>query len=154
MTEITIIPATAEHARLIAPKLIGQSICGIWQRMGRTPEQSVLYSIERSTHAWSGFADGEIGAVFGLGAASLVADDAMPWLIPTPLVRHHRIAFLRRSKTLISEALELYPMLSGHVESEFTDSIAWLRWLGFSVGEPKHVSSLGIDLRAFEMRAT
>ncbi len=151
MTTITIIPATAEHARLIAPKIVDTRLCAIWRKMGRSPEEAAAYSIERSIMSFAGFANGEIGAIFGLGATSFLSDKAMPWLIPTELVAKHSMGFLRRSRQAIKEMTALYPTLEGFVEDQHAASILWLKWLGFIIHEPNVIEPLGASFRRFEM---
>jgi hypothetical protein len=148
---ITIEKATPEHVRQIVPKITDSRLCAVWRTMGRTPEQAALYSVERSTFAWAGFADGEIGALFGVGAVSLLSDMAMPWLIPTDLVKANSIGFLRRSRPFIREVLDLYPHLYGYVEEGNDLSATWLKWLGFKVDDPQFIQPLGASFRRFEM---
>ena len=134
MTDVRIIPATEAHALEIAPRLtVSRGICDAWRQMKRTQEDAVLYNVRHSTHAWAAYADNELAALFGLAARSIVDDSATPWLLPTTIVYRHRVKFLRMSIAFIAEARRIYPTLTGIVDQEHTQSIAWLKWLGFKI---------------------
>lgn len=140
---ITFEPATLDHAREIAPRLIaGPTFCALWRKRGITALEAAEEAVRRSPHVWAGYGDGQLGALFGIAPKSMTSDKAMPWMLPTALVRQHARPFLRASKIFIADARVLYPDLYGVVDADNEASIKWLEWLGFKVGG-------GTDFRNF-----
>ncbi len=136
MTDITFIPATEDHARLIAPRLlVTECTRKLWKQHGRDAEENTLYTLRRSIEAGAAFVDGEIAALYGIGARSLVSEEGYPWLLPTDLIRKHKVAFFRRTRAYIETAMASYPTLKGEVDTSIPGGVTWLKWLGFSVEE-------------------
>lgn len=148
---VSIIPATAEHAHLIAPRVSERNLCRVWERQGRTPEQAVLYSMRKSAYSYAGIANGEVATIFGLAVESLISDRAMPWLVPTPLIATYWRPFVRLSRLWISEMRASYPEMAGIVDDTNDVSKRWLAWLGFALSEPAHNEILGASVRHFAM---
>lgn len=143
MTAIIFVPATLEHAREIAPRIVaGPTFCALWRKRGMTSLEAAEEAIRLSPHAWAGYGDGQLGALIGIVPQSMTSDKAMPWMLPTELVKTHARSFLRTSKQFIAEARTLYPELYGFVDTDNDASIKWLEWLGFKIEG-------GSDFRAF-----
>ncbi len=135
--------ATLEHAREIAPRIVvGSTFCSTWIKRGMTPISAAEEAVRLSPHAWAAYGDGQLGALVGICPKSMTSDQAMPWMLPTDLVKVYARPFLRRSRQFIAEARALYPELYGYVEAENETSVKWLEWLGFKVQD-------GTDFRAF-----
>lgn len=131
---ITFAPATLDHAREIAPRIIaGPRFCSMWRNRGMTQLEAAEEAVRISPHAWAGYGDGKLGALFGIYPKSMTSDAAMPWLLPTDLVAQYARPFLRASRKFIADARTIYPELYGVVDADNATSVKWLEWLGFKV---------------------
>jgi hypothetical protein len=84
-------------------------------------------------NVWVVELDGNIEAVFGV-CSGMTKGSGQPWYMSTEMERNFpRMKFLRTSKKIIDEMLEIYPKLSNYVLVARTKTIKWLRWLGFTV---------------------
>lgn len=152
MTDYTIIPATVDHARLMAPRLVLHDVAEDWVRSGLNPQDVPEFSVRRSPHAWAGMVNDDIACLFGIASESALSVSGMPWLLTTSLIYQHKMAFLRRSRPFICEALNLYPVLEGFVDPRHKLSVLWLKWLGFKFDDATS-EGFKIPLHRFEMRA-
>jgi hypothetical protein len=64
------------------------------------------------------------------------------WMLTTPLIESHQVAFLRYSKLFVQFARTNFGPIDIVVDSENQISVRWLHWLGFRIvtdGEYKHM---------------
>lgn len=105
-------------------------LSNIWQ-------DGMKRAMRNSSHVWIGLeGPNRIVAAFGLIAATTLSDSAYLWLFTTEHMTPC-YAFVRQSKRLIAEMLELYPTIVGHGSVGAERSLRWLRWLGAEFGEPQ-----------------
>jgi hypothetical protein len=103
---------------------------------GRDPRAVLVESVERSTYAWAGLADGNLVCLFGVCPMTLVGVTGVPWLLGSDAVCAYSRPFLRRNRAFVHAMLKEYPVLRNVVDARNAVSIRWLRWLGFTLGEP------------------
>lgn len=132
---IEIIPATPAHADLIVPQL-RQAHLDEARFLGIDPLTELRKDIRHSYEAWSGFADGVIGAIWGIRATSLLAGDVIPWLVTTSLVERHKRFFLVESRKTLWGWRHIFPKLKLFCYESNEQSARWLAHLGFTEGEP------------------
>ena len=72
----------------------------------------------------------EIAGIYGV--AKQCDTVACVWLLTTPAVTKIWITFLRESKRLTKEMNKKYTILTNSVDAEYTTSIRWLKFLGFT----------------------
>jgi hypothetical protein len=90
-----------------------------------------LRSARLSRPLLAGFYGLELICVMGLIPQTLLADSAYLWMIDTPAMACHRVAFVFESKEFIANMLRIYPKIFGHCCQP--DTRRWLRWLGAEV---------------------
>jgi hypothetical protein len=100
-------------------------------------ERSLYYCVSMSWEWWVGSLDGEVCCVWGLIPPTLLSDKAYLWLLVTDVVDRHRFVFIRQSQIFIQKALDIYPLIVGHVEVGNDKAVRWLKWLGATFGEPE-----------------
>ena len=118
---------------------------------GRDPRAVLVESVEHSTYAWAGLADDKLVCLFGVAPASLVGVTGIPWLLGSDAICTYSRPFLRRNKLFVTEMLKEYPILRNVVDARNTVSIRWLRWLGFTMGEPAPMGARGLPFIPFAM---
>ena len=149
-TEVRIEPARAEHIALLAPVTREPDRQEVWASSRSTPEQALVRGLSVSSQAWTVFFDDEVAAMWGVAPVSLLSDTGAPWLLSSPAVDRHPLAFLRHSRALVDDLHEGYAVLRNYVDARYTVCIRWLRGLGFTIGPAIPVGVDGMPFHPFE----
>lgn len=145
---IQIVPATMEHARRIDLRPGDRREI---EALGLTMPEAFAISTARDVWSETYVIDGEIAAMVGLAANSILGGWGSPWLVTgTPVDRHARL-FLKETRAGVERMTAQFPRLSNYVHAEYTQTVRWLRWLGFSIGAPEPKGPLGAPFRLFSM---
>lgn len=83
-----------------------------------------------------------------------VLDDprGIVWMLTSNLVNHHRRDFMLATRYYLPELLERYPTLVNFVDERYKAAHRWLKWLGFTIGEPVPFGLEGQPFRPFIKR--
>ena len=132
---ITMLPAIEEDARELALVLRAEDRDEVLA-LGRDPVEGLLQSVACAREAWT-YRDGSrIICMAGVGPLSLIGHAGVPWVLGSDLVPAHRRAFLVETRRTVARWLTIFPLLSNVVDARYDAAIRWLRWLGFTIGEP------------------
>lgn len=123
----------------------------VFAASGRSPADALIFSLRKSSHAWTAMIDGVPEVMFGVGDLNVLAGVGAPWLLGTDAVERHYVAFLRCSVGFRDQLLQRYSTLRNFVDVRNRASIRWLRWLGFTLSDP--VALRGHEFRLFELRS-
>lgn len=132
---ITMLPATEDDARELALVLRAEDRDEVLA-LGRDPVEGLLQSVACAREAWTYRDGGRIICMAGVGPLSLIGHAGVPWLLGSDLVLAHRRAFLVETRRTVARWLTIFPLLSNVVDARYDAAIRWLRWLGFTIGEP------------------
>lgn len=132
---ISIERAEPFHAALIVNNMRQVSLDEV-EAAGVDAKKTIEQAIMRSDYCWIGAVDGEVVCLWGIETQSIASGSAYLWLLTTPKVEDHTFLFVRRSQQFIKATRTRYKRIHGFVDVDFARSIAWLRWLGFTVGKP------------------
>ncbi|TIW56678.1 MAG: DUF2833 domain-containing protein [Mesorhizobium sp.] len=149
--DIRVVPVRAWHVRSIARRMRQADRDEVFAASGRSPAGALVFSLRKSSHAWTAMIDGVPEVMFGVGDLNILAGVAAPWLLGTDAVETHYVAFLRRSVGFRDQLLQRYSVLTNFVDARNRASIRWLRWLGFTFSDP--VEFRGQEFRQFELRS-
>jgi hypothetical protein len=149
--DIRFIPARAAHVRTIARRMREADRLEVWAASRMTPAEALIYSLRKSSYAWTATVNGRPEIMFGVGDLNVLAGVAAPWLLGTDAVETHYIAFLRLSVEFRAQLLQRYAVLRNFVHDGNRASVRWLRWLGFTLSDPVNVGDHAF--RMFELRA-
>lgn len=120
------------------------------KRLGVDPRIALTDAVERSTERFAGYLHGKLCALWGVQLTCVIGRVGYLWVITTPAVDEYPFAFVRATHRVMEEMKQNYDLITGHVDADFEQSIKWLRWLNFEVGEPEKLNN---DLvRQFYMR--
>lgn len=98
--------------------------------LGVTPEMCMRGGMEHSRNVFTAFFYGRPGMMFGCVEH---ATHGVPWSVVTTAVQTFPIPFLRLTKRFM-ESLDMH--LENYVDARNLRTIAWLKWLGFTIDEP------------------
>jgi len=132
---ITKLPATEDDARELALLLRAEDRAEVLA-LGREPVEGLLEGLRSAREAWTWRDDGRIICMAGIGPLTLIGYTGVPWLLGSDLVPAHRRAFMVETRRTVARWLTIFPMLSNVVDARYAAAIRWLRWLGFTIGEP------------------
>jgi hypothetical protein len=88
-----------------------------------------------SGEMWTGWADGDLVAVWGLIPPTLLSNQAYLWMHATDAVKDHTFLFVRHSQRMVERMLKHYETIVGHCVISSKDSIRWVKWLGGEFGD-------------------
>lgn len=72
----------------------------------------------------------EIAGMYGVG--TLEEGVGEPWLLTAPPLEKVWMPFLRQSKQWVKDINKKYPVLTNAVDEDYTVSIKWLKFVGFT----------------------
>lgn len=148
--DIRIVPAKPEHIRTIAKRMRQADRDEVHAASGRSPGSALVYSLRKSTVAYTGLVNGRPEVMFGVGDLNILAGVGAPWLLGTDVIEKNAVAFLRLNVGFLVQLSQRYEVLRNFVDDRNAVSIRWLRWLGFKLFDP--VEMRGHQFRLFELR--
>src|SRR3990167_10508660 len=135
MPSYAVVPATLDHAAVLAVSMREADAQEAWAACRFRPLEALTISVLASRDPKAGVVDGRVACMFGVAIPSLLGM-ARPWLLGSnELPRHSRI-FLRRSRAYVEGLKVEFPYMGNYVDARNTESIRWLRWLGFNIYRP------------------
>jgi hypothetical protein len=153
MTVYQIDPATSETLAYIAEHMSKADREEVWAASHSTPLEALQKSMDGSSKAWVGLADGVPFCAFGVASSTLLSDVGVPWLLGTEDVPKHARVFLRVSKSYIHEQARWHKLLVNYVDARHARAVKWLRWLGFTMYPAEPFGPDQVPFHRFEMRA-
>lgn len=91
-----------------------------------------------SLHPGAAFgAEGELLCIFGAAPVGLMDDVAAPWLLGTVDLFKYPQALTKGAQRYITQISQQYPRLMNYVDQRNTQSVAWLRRMGFEIDPPE-----------------
>lgn len=104
-----------------------------------------------SSHAWTAkSAEGTPIAILGLVPAPGMSDTGIPWLLCTDEADSMQRAIVKYTPEYLSVLQAIYPKLFNVVPSTSTKTLAWLKRLGFTLGDSMPSPNLrGVQVTPF-----
>lgn len=119
----------------------------IMAAVGTGPEAALHYCFLMSFRCWSVVYEGRCAFVFGLAREDWKW--VTPWAFSTPEVSRFPVAFLKGSRSVTARLFARYPYMRSRVDARHGKSIAWLRFMGFTLGKPQPYGVYGMDFIPF-----
>lgn len=130
----TIRIANSSDVRPIAAAMRVRDINEVRAASGWSPEEALRAAFDASTLCWT-FCD-PTGEPFAMGGAApfpgLDPHYAAPWMLATDGFARNARHILRHSRACIAQMHSLYPVLVNYVDCRNTDSLHYLRMVGFT----------------------
>lgn len=149
--KVRIVPAKQEHLEAVAANARPEDRAEFIAASGCTPLQVLERGAALST-CWAGLVDDEPVCVFGVSPVSTLTGIGCPWMVATPAMERQPRALMRASRVVMDDFRSRYTWLTNFVDNRNQKAIDWLRWLGFSIGEPQPVGRDGALFRRFDWR--
>ena len=145
MADIHIRLARSEDATRLAAEMRPADRAEVIAASGPDVQHTLERSIQMSTHCWAAERGDELLALFGFAPVSLIGGIGSPWLLGTPAVDRLPGALTRLARSYVQSIRETtYPVLMNYVDARNTQSIRWLKRMGFTLhaAEPHGVADL------------
>ena len=149
---LEIVAASMDHVAPIACRMREADRLEVLASSGASPHQALMFSLGKSSVAWTAIVDDQPEVMFGVGDLNVLTATGAPWLLGTDAVERHFRLFLRQSVGWRGKLLDRYSVLRNFVDDRNEVSKRWLTWLGFTLFDPMPIGANGEMFRLFEMR--
>lgn len=133
MNEITILPTTVEHIRMLVADLRDDDLREI-DKWGVTPFKGIWRAYRNSKECNSCFIGNRIMAIGGLNG-SVLGFVGNPWLMTSTLVDEYPLVFASLYRKELKKMLNQYHVLETFVDSCYAKSIKLMTIIGFKKRE-------------------
>lgn len=103
---------------------------------GMDASGAVQISIGFSSYVAAVRVDGRLACIYGVCPSVLDPRVGIPWMLGTPEMDKWPVVIMKVSKACVEDMLKVYHELINWVHADNKRAIAWLKHLGFEVGEP------------------
>lgn len=129
-----VVDMTHEHIEDIASIARQADINELWSQCAMTLRDALRMSLELSTIARVGRADGVAGVAYGV--VDRREHGGQIWMVGTTLIDRHQRGFLENSRREVDEFRQCYDRLWNYVDVRNRRAVRWLEWLGFTLHGP------------------
>jgi len=147
----SIVKTIQEHIEELAFTMRPADVRECWAAAHYSPLDALKHSMYFTAHPWSGMVDGHVMAIWGVAKHSFLAKEGIPWMLTSNLVDKHTKEFLKQSKGLLETMLAESSMLINMVDKRNKQSIRWLKWMGFEIGEAVPFGAEQLPFHPFSM---
>ncbi len=152
MERVKIIPSNLMHAVFIAENVRDEDREEMWAATLQTPGRALRMGWLYSDQCLTGMIDGKPVCMWGVLGESFVTNHGTPWMVAAKGIDDNAMMFLRHCKGPVMDLLRGYDTLENYVDARNTRSITWLKWLGFTVEEPRPYGALNMPFHRFFMQ--
>ncbi len=128
---VSIVPATLEHARLLAPRLRRSDRLEVMYSSGLNALDSLTQSIQFSKVCWTALIDGRPEICWGACEFPPNHSMGIVWLLSSEELYRIPGRFVRESKIYVSKMLETFDTLFNYVHAVNMKSQKWLENMDF-----------------------
>lgn len=131
--KIEIVPATPDHAHLLAPNLRQKDKDEVMASGGREPLEALLRSVELSDDdlCWTALLDGHPEVMWGVAGNDDQPNLGCAWLLSSEEMYRIKGRFIKESHHYVSIMHERFDTLFNYVHAVNLRSQQWLEHLGF-----------------------
>lgn len=146
-----VVPAELEHVEPIVANARPADVAELWAIARATPRQCLEHGLRASVPALTALIDDAPVAMWGVTPASILGGIGAPWMVGTTALDSFAAQkdLLRLSRPGVAQMRALFPVLINVVDERNAAAHRWLRWLGFTLGEPLPMGPDRLPFRAF-----
>ena len=144
-------PPTKEAIQFIADNMRAEDVIEVYAAGRHTPIEALEMSMKNSRRSVVVYDDDIPLAILGIVLRDFLSGVGVPWLLSTEQALKHKRQFLELSPPVIQEMLDMCPKLVNYVHADNKLSVRWLKWLGFTIEDPKPAGLSGELFHRFTM---
>lgn len=133
---IEFVRPTVEMVESIAADMRQADIDEVWASNHHTPLESMMKGWELSDFSTVAMCNNEPLVMIGLVKRDMLTGSGVVWMLGANRAMKYKKEFFRQTKPVIDEMLTICPRLCNMVHGKNKSSIAWLKWLGFTIDDP------------------
>ncbi len=104
--------------------------------LGVSPRTAVMESVRASDRVWTAF-DKRVLMIFGVSDPLFSKTPAVIWALGTPECSRYKRDMLRIGRAVVRNLLRSYPGLENWCDARYSESVRFVRHLGFTVEKPR-----------------
>lgn len=152
---VSIVPATADHARALAPRVRAAEAAEVQAAAGHTPLEAILDALAQSDLAFTALFDGEVACMWGatpIRRSAVAGRIGAAWLLTSDLVERHPKTFWRGCKAELAYLFGSYDVLVNAIDARYDKSIRWAARLGAELDAPEPYGAEGRPFRWMKLK--
>ena len=142
---------TPEHVYQVAMNIRKPDLDELWATTMQRPYDIMMSALNSSDAVFTGFVDDEPVCVWGVASESLLFNTGVPWMVSTKAIDKHAIQFIRHCRAEVMKMFEKYDSLENYVDARNKNAVRWLKWLGFTIDDPKPYGAFNLPFHRFWM---
>ncbi len=146
-----IIPATPEHVDHICARIRKPDLDELWATCMQKPITALQSGLKHSEVAMTAVVDDVPICVWGVVRESIMLNVGTPWMVGSRDLDKEAVRFIRYCRDPVMKLFDNYDILENYVDSRNTRSIRWLKWLGFTIDDPKPYGVFNLPFHRFWM---
>lgn len=136
-------------ASYLAPRLRAADRAESFAAFGLPPELTLPIGSACADVAFTMVSGQEPIGMFGASSLPSAPSVGVVWLVATPLLERHAVAFLRGSRPWVERLHLRWPTLANRADARNTAHHRWLRWLGFTIFAEEPFGPQGLPFLSF-----
>lgn len=146
-----IVPANAQHALDLAPRLREGDLAEIAAGTGKDAEDVLLICIAMSEGAWTWLIDDKPVLIGGISKHPLDPECAVPWALGSNELLEHKRMLLDIFAMFKEYTLSKYPKMENYVDARNSASIKFLTLSGFTLHPAEPHGFAGLPFHRFTL---
>lgn len=144
-----VVPATEEHARVMAPNLREADKAEIAAMTGSYPLTALLRGLQGDVCIVALTPEGDPFLMAGV-APSRFPEAGYVWMLGTDVIAtRFSLPFLRHGREYFDAFHDVYPLLHNYVDARNEVHIRWLKWLGCTFIQTRRMGVQGRPFHEF-----
>lgn len=139
----------------IADNIRSEDAEEIWASGLSKARDVIVRGIKDSDYVLAGYVKDDPVCIWGVVREDLLFNQGIPWMLGTSALNDNRKAwaFLRKCRKPVLSMMENYDRLENYVDARNVRSQRWLRYMGFTLEEPKPYGALELPFHKFWMES-
>ena len=146
-------PATLADAHDLGPRLRKADQLEVKSASGMDACKVLVEAVTGATQADAWSCQGKVLAISGLSRCKWSPRTGVIWMLGCEEMEKFPKEMMRGRRQYVKELLKGHDMLLNFVDNRNTAAQRWLKWLGFSIGEPQPFGVAGLPFRPFWLSA-
>lgn len=146
-------PATLADAHDLGPRLRKADRLEVRASSGREACGVLIDAVMAATQADAWSHKGKVLAISGLSPCKGAPHIGVIWMLGCKEMEQFPKEMMRGRREYVKKLLKGHDMLLNFVDNRNTAAQRWLKWLGFSIGEPQPFGVAGLPFRPFWLSA-
>lgn len=151
MLEVNFKAPTLEAIQFIADNMREADVAEVWASGRYTPLEALEVSVKNSKKSAVAYVDDVPLVIFGVVSRGFLSDVGVPWMLSVTQSMKYKRQFFELSPQVVDDMLNVCPKLVNRVHTKNKLSIRWLKWLGFTIEDPKPIKATGELFHKFHM---